>query len=77
MTSEGGYSGLLDATREAVDNLPSRFDLVEQFLQQFSSSLDALASDFVLKEEGERILSQANATFTSARDLAQNSLQVR
>lgn len=76
VASENGYSGMLAATQETVDNLLSRFNLVEQLLQQFSSSLDALPSDFVLKQEAEGILLDVNSTFTNARDLAQNSIQV-
>ena len=59
-----------------VDDLPSRFNMVEQQIQQFSSSLGALGSEFVIKQEAERILSELNATFINSRDLAQSSLQV-
>ena len=76
VASENGYSGLLASIQESVDNLLSRFHLVEQMLQQFRSSLDAIPSDFVLKQDAEGILQDVNITFTNARDLAQNSVQV-
>lgn len=78
VTSENEYSGLQSAVQETVDNLLSRFNLVDEMLEQFRSTLDGLRStqEFVLKQEAERILLDVNATFTNARDLAQNSLQV-
>ena len=76
VASENGYSGLLASIQESVNNMLSRFNLVEQMLQQFRSSLDALPSDFVLKQDAEGILLDVNTTFTNARDLAQNSVQV-
>lgn len=77
VASENGYSGLQTAIELTVDDLPSRFNLVEQLLEEFSSSLDELGSDFVLKQEAAKILSDVNMTFTESRDLALNSLQVR
>ena len=59
-----------------MDNLPSRFGAVDELLQQFRSSLDSLTSDFVLRREAEMILSEINTTFTNARDLSQNAMQV-
>ena len=77
VASENSYSGLRAATQEAVDNLQSRFGVVDELLQQFRDSLEALSSDFVLKQEAEMILSNVNATFMNARDLSQNATQVQ
>ena len=77
VASENGYSGLQTAVQLIVDDLPSRFSMVEQLLEEFGSSLEELGSDFVLKQEAAKILSDVNMTFTESRDLALNSLQVR
>lgn len=77
VASENGYSGLQTAVQLTVDDLPSRFSTVEQLLEEFGSSLEELGSDFVLKQEAAKILSDVNMTFTESRDLALNSLQVR
>ena len=76
VASENGYSGLQAAIQQTVDDLPSQFNLVEQLLEEFSGSLEALGSDFVLKQEAAKLLSDVNMTFTNSRDLALNSLQV-
>ena len=77
VAAENGYSGLQTAVQLTVDDLPSRFSMVEQLLEEFGSSLEELGSDFVLKQEAAKILSDVNMTFTESRDLALNSLQVR
>lgn len=59
-----------------MDDLPSRFTAVEQLLEEFSDSLEATGSDFMLKQEAAKILSDVNQTFIESRDLALNALQV-
>ena len=59
-----------------MDDLPARFSFVEQLFDEFSSSLEAVGADFVLKQEAASILSDVNTTFANSRDLAMNSLQV-
>jgi hypothetical protein len=76
VASENGYSGLQAAIQQTVDDLPSRFTMVEQLLEEFGNSLDELGSDFVLKQEAASILSDVNRTFTESRDMALTSLQV-
>ena len=76
-SSETAYSGLRPLVETSISNLPSRFSLIEESLDDYSQVVDGIDGAFVLKTKADNLFYSFNQSFVETRRLALGSVQVR